>query len=126
MSRRPPRSTLFPYTTLFRSRLPHRLQLDADAPIQPAAALDGGADVRADVAGPETTASIAKASPLGDPSASGHRLRHDLACDHFGREWPERAPLTPEPIARQRDRRVCSCRGLEQPQRREDTVLRGH
>src|SRR2546429_759382 len=24
MIRRPPRSTLFPYTTLFRSRLPHR------------------------------------------------------------------------------------------------------
>src|SRR5438477_4298547 len=30
MIRRPPRSTLFPYTTLFRSRRPVRLQPDAD------------------------------------------------------------------------------------------------
>src|SRR2546427_7950315 len=27
MIRRPPRSTLFPYTTLFRSRIAHRVQL---------------------------------------------------------------------------------------------------
>src|SRR3712207_8874025 len=30
MIRRPPRSTLFPYTTLFRSRLHHLLQLARD------------------------------------------------------------------------------------------------
>src|SRR5437899_7268324 len=30
MIRRPPRSTLFPYTTLFRSREIHRLELDPD------------------------------------------------------------------------------------------------
>src|SRR2546429_6950588 len=30
MIRRPPRSTLFPYTTLFRSSRQHRLQIDAN------------------------------------------------------------------------------------------------
>src|SRR2546425_6980374 len=33
MIRRPPRSTLFPYTTLFRSRLELALHPDADAPL---------------------------------------------------------------------------------------------
>src|SRR3989441_10807897 len=28
MIRRPPRSTLFPYTTLFRSRIPHRIGIE--------------------------------------------------------------------------------------------------
>src|SRR5256885_11165954 len=32
MIRRPPRSTLFPYTTLFRSRLAHHLAHDPAAP----------------------------------------------------------------------------------------------
>src|SRR5436305_5052223 len=32
MIRRPPRSTLFPYTTLFRSSLRRRLQADGDLP----------------------------------------------------------------------------------------------
>src|SRR5258708_20144502 len=31
MIRRPPRSTLFPYTTLFRSLLPHVMRYNADA-----------------------------------------------------------------------------------------------
>src|SRR2546430_4239820 len=38
MIRRPPRSTLFPYTTLFRSRLPHR----TDAGLQDIDAIDAG------------------------------------------------------------------------------------
>src|SRR3989441_9636200 len=38
MIRRPPRSTLFPYTTLFRSRLEHKRLLDA--PDQPATELE--------------------------------------------------------------------------------------
>src|SRR3712207_8987045 len=34
MIRRPPRSTLFPYTTLFRSRLPSGLIVPSEPPIQ--------------------------------------------------------------------------------------------
>src|SRR5258708_24690506 len=32
MIRRPPRSTLFPYTTLFRSRRDHRMDVDSTLP----------------------------------------------------------------------------------------------
>src|SRR2546430_6080261 len=35
MIRRPPRSTLFPYTTLFRSRLPGRRGTDGEDPCEP-------------------------------------------------------------------------------------------
>src|SRR2546426_8652024 len=51
MIRRPPRSTLFPYTTLFRSRLvaaappPAPVALPAAAPGRPAVADGGGAAV---------------------------------------------------------------------------------
>src|SRR6202012_6172423 len=38
MIRRPPRSTLFPYTTLFRSREPHRRSCRAPARSAPAGA----------------------------------------------------------------------------------------
>src|SRR3989441_13347300 len=34
MIRRPPRSTLFPYTTLFRSRVAHALRAAIGAPVQ--------------------------------------------------------------------------------------------
>src|SRR3712207_8131707 len=34
MIRRPPRSTLFPYTTLFRSRLAVRLQVERDVSVE--------------------------------------------------------------------------------------------
>src|SRR3712207_7236546 len=44
MIRRPPRSTLFPYTTLFRSEMPERHR--ADARDQGAAGLRGPADQR--------------------------------------------------------------------------------
>src|SRR3712207_9059518 len=41
MIRRPPRSTLFPYTTLFRSTCPRRCQLDRQRqPVEPPA--EGG------------------------------------------------------------------------------------
>src|SRR5438270_10621140 len=44
MIRRPPRSTLFPYTTLFRSRAPHFVEAPAplDAHIDMETALAGG------------------------------------------------------------------------------------
>src|SRR6266446_818503 len=43
MIRRPPRSTLFPYTTLFRSRLPPMPALDAGRGPEQARALGGPA-----------------------------------------------------------------------------------
>src|SRR5438552_14436408 len=46
MTRRPPRSTLFPYTTLFRSRLGRRA---AEARLDPPVALDQLPDPRAEV-----------------------------------------------------------------------------
>src|SRR5436190_8133768 len=47
MIRRPPRSTLFPYTTLFRSRRPARFRLDAGAARVPERRRRGGADPHA-------------------------------------------------------------------------------
>src|SRR2546430_1449000 len=47
MIRRPPRSTLFPYTTLFRSQVPATLAVSVDGPLDvDAAGLDGGEGVR--------------------------------------------------------------------------------
>src|SRR2546425_7825391 len=51
MIRRPPRSTLFPYTTLFRSLLPDRLQLsigkahDSGPSVRSIGRSDGGARI---------------------------------------------------------------------------------
>src|SRR5256885_11619684 len=44
MIRRPPRSTLFPYTTLFRSVLVHRFRFDGERRLQPLAGIlhEGG------------------------------------------------------------------------------------
>src|SRR5689334_24397401 len=61
MSRRPPRSTLFPYTTLFRSR---------PAVVRPAErhaehAEDGDDDER-DVVGPRSDAPPTRADPFGE------------------------------------------------------------
>src|SRR2546422_6351468 len=52
MIRRPPRSTLFPYTTLFRSRAAHRSTAqahrdDAAVPAHPGDLFDGGAELLA-------------------------------------------------------------------------------
>src|SRR2546425_1306243 len=44
MIRRPPRSTLFPYTTLFRSPLRHAGKLEAHRDAREAVRLGGGAD----------------------------------------------------------------------------------
>src|SRR3712207_8409785 len=46
MIRRPPRSTLFPYTTLFRSRRPGGGIRDSEGEAQPAAARRGAAGRR--------------------------------------------------------------------------------
>src|SRR3712207_8934612 len=56
MIRRPPRSTLFPYTTLFRSRLPEVREEEgrrraAQDPVSPGQAHDGAQQVRRGQAG---------------------------------------------------------------------------
>src|SRR3712207_9325067 len=98
MIRRPPRSTLFPYTTLFRSSLPlgpHGRQLDAAAATfdgddqRPSAArVDAVRDV-AGVDGPsvERDDRVARAKPraLGGPAAARRfHLARDVAgpADH--------------------------------------------
>src|SRR3989441_12852049 len=57
MIRRPPRSTLFPYTTLFRSRRADRLR-DARRPARPAHLAAGGA------AAPRRQRSLLRLRPL--------------------------------------------------------------
>src|SRR3712207_7356499 len=47
MIRRPPRSTLFPYTTLFRSRAQHLLHVVGEARLVDGALEEGGLDVGA-------------------------------------------------------------------------------
>src|SRR3712207_8845387 len=61
MIRRPPRSTLFPYTTLFRSR---RAALLAHVPAT--ATLDGGTSTFSDEMG-DAIAAAAPATPQGSP-----------------------------------------------------------
>src|SRR3712207_8184397 len=53
MIRRPPRSTLFPYTTLFRSRLRHGVALEGQHAGQLGPVLGALDDVDAEQAGPE-------------------------------------------------------------------------
>src|SRR5205814_6152303 len=70
LTRRPPRSTLFPYTTLFRSR--RRAAAVPDEDVEPAERFDGALDDGAQVAG------------VGHVAA--HRERADavrLALEHF-------------------------------------------
>src|SRR3712207_7098586 len=85
MIRRPPRSTLFPYTTLFRSLLEERL-LRREVPVEDALAdLEGIADVpdgRAVIAllGEEAVARLhhllaALGAPLGEPSVDRKSTR---------------------------------------------------
>src|SRR2546427_8676967 len=70
MIRRPPRSTLFPYTTLFRSPLPKR---DVAAPVSVSLNLEKSPKVRL----------IASASaPDGSPPALGDRKSTRLNSSH--------------------------------------------
>src|SRR3712207_7056678 len=66
MIRRPPRSTLFPYTTLFRSEMAREAQL---------AGL--GVDLGMDVG----LGAVAGARRLGD--GIRHGIQHDLLVDHL-------------------------------------------
>src|SRR2546422_8431630 len=72
MIRRPPRSTLFPYTTLFRSRLAEVLQNLLDNAVQ--YTLPGGKIIlRAEVAGREVILTVADTG-IGIPRADQPRI----------------------------------------------------
>src|SRR2546425_13260233 len=70
MIRRPPRSTLFPYTTLFRSPARHLLR-DADARVRPAPLLRRIPPRRLD--------RRRRRPPRDPPAAAGAPRRHDPA-----------------------------------------------
>src|SRR2546422_3960072 len=73
MIRRPPRSTLFPYTTLFRSRLAEVLQNLLDNAVQ--YTLPGGKIIlRAEVAGREVILTVADTG-IGIPRADRKSTR---------------------------------------------------
>src|SRR3712207_2313520 len=96
MIRRPPRSTLFPYTTLFRSGGPAAVRLRGDRG-------DAGRErgrrwqAVAGAAGPAEETPPGRPRPPADTPAT-HRPGADAAGD--------RLPLLPGPIVR--DRRRCS------------------
>src|SRR5690349_24234148 len=79
MIRRPPRSTLFPYTTLFRSAAPRRAGC-ADPGRSPAGRADGRADPRqhrpADLRQPE----LREALHRSEEHTSELQSRRDLVC----------------------------------------------
>jgi len=68
MIRRPPRSTLFPYTTLFRSRAPA-------LPLCGIAGIDAGNAGAVIAAGADGVAVISALSLTPEPAAAARRLR---------------------------------------------------
>src|SRR2546430_17180655 len=76
MIRRPPRSTLFPYTTLFRSRLVERLALD------PLGDQRARRDRRAAAVGLE--ARVLDAAVASDPDLQLHHVAAGRRADHAG------------------------------------------
>src|SRR5690349_25046203 len=90
MIRRPPRSTLFPYTTLFRSRVLHAAGLLDDAGL--AGMLDALERLRADVASGAFVAAESDEDVHGALERSEER--------RVGKEW--RAGWRPERVEEQR------------------------
>src|SRR5690349_21979129 len=83
MIRRPPRSTLFPYTTLFRSRVLHAAGLLDDAGL--AGMLDALERLRADVASgafvaAESDEDVHGALERSEEHTSELQSRRDLVC----------------------------------------------
>src|SRR3712207_8392445 len=73
MIRRPPRSTLFPYTTLFRSELPHALRAHADVHLVEVGARgldDGNPGLAGDGAGEERLSRDRKSTRLNSSHAN--------------------------------------------------------
>src|SRR5690349_23626798 len=80
MRRRPPRSTLFPYTTLFRSNQRHPSCLAMARALQAAAApADGLAPHRGRPA-PESTPTRVGARPRSEEHTSELQSRRDIVC----------------------------------------------
>src|SRR3712207_6893507 len=77
MIRRPPRSPLFPYTTLFRSARPHRL----DARIECAESVHGVADVGRGEGGEPSQQRVISARP-GSGGEVGDRKSTRLNSSH--------------------------------------------
>src|SRR3712207_4288562 len=73
MIRRPPRSTLFPYTTLFRSELPG----DVDSPPARERGADGVVEDAVFVAAAQSVPAGVEAVVDGDAAPEGHVLRED-------------------------------------------------
>src|SRR5258708_8256380 len=99
MIRRPPRSTLFPYTTLFRSGLMRAKDLVTDA-------LSRRADtIRIEPKGPQAVVTDRKSTRL---NSSHQIISYAVFClkktTHTHRRLPHRAvhPTTPMPAARRR------------------------
>src|SRR3712207_8440144 len=67
MSRRPPRSTLFPYTTLFRSR---------DDELRRLLRLGDARPVRQPLVGPGEPDAVALGRRVAQAALPGHRLEH--------------------------------------------------
>src|SRR3989441_9372819 len=95
MIRRPPRSTLFPYTTLFRSR-----------PVR----LDAGGACRAHRPGPQLDRELAPpaATTRGDPGGSARGAAHDGTCAGVARADE---PDGPAQAARRHSRARVVCQG---------------
>src|SRR3712207_8410917 len=76
MIRRPPRSTLFPYTTLFRSRPGTWLRSveSPDAPIVIVSAADAGSVT------PRLSATVARIAPRSEEHTSELQSRQYLVC----------------------------------------------
>src|SRR5258708_12161277 len=75
MIRRPPRSTLFPYTTLFRSLRQVERGL-ADDLARPEPALEVGHDLRADLDRAEAQLRVAPLAALGRGQHAGRSEEH--------------------------------------------------
>src|SRR3989442_6060205 len=100
MIRRPPRSTLFPYTTLFRSRAPSTTTVDCPvseeytgSAIEPCTASYSGAGALSGSLTPTSTENVDVRTPTAS-AAYGGDANHDcsLGSDNFAMT---RAPSTP-------------------------------
>src|SRR5690554_7065273 len=74
MIRRPPRSTLFPYTTLFRSDVDRQFPIAALAQAAARIAEGGGADVQIAPGGDETSAVVEAIRVERNPDRKSTRL----------------------------------------------------
>src|SRR3712207_8583395 len=97
MIRRPPRSTLFPYTTLFRSKVASRAARGRSRPARHASARPG-----------EVAKEARRHGDLGERQARGHDAVHRVAdAGHVGA-----APRSEEHTSELQSRQYLVCRLL--------------